>query len=256
MLASGIRYLAHGDSITTISDLFGISVSSTRRIINMFLDAVDYNELFAPLQIKLPDPTDLEALDELAQSWQSKSSAFGLLHGHLGALDGYFPMTEMPFDVINQDDYFSGHYQRYGLNIQAMCDPDLLFIYFATVAPGKTNDMRAFGWCKALHEWLEALPDEYFVSADNAYQLSKQILIPFSGAEGFAESNLVYNYYLSQLRIRIEMAFGRMTTKWRRLRYPLNCASTKNCKIVRVCAKLHNFCIRMKQARGGGYPSL
>jgi hypothetical protein len=43
------------------------------------------------------------------------------------------------------------------------------------------------------------------------------------------------------------MAFGLLTTKWRILRRPLNYSTAKNAKIVRVCAKLHNFCIRMQQ---------
>ncbi len=42
------------------------------------------------------------------------------------------------------------------------------------------------------------------------------------------------------------MAFGLLTTKWRILRRPLNYSTAKNAKI--VCgAKLHNFCIQMRQ---------
>ena len=43
----------------------------------------------------------------------------------------------MPCGVSNQDDYFSGHYVAYGLNIQAMCDPDLIFMYVAVAGPEK-----------------------------------------------------------------------------------------------------------------------
>ena len=48
------------------------------------------------------------------------------------------------------------------------------------------------------------------------------------------------------------MAFGLLTTRWRRLRTALNCSSPNNANIIRVCTKLDNFCIRMKQARGEG----
>ena len=61
-----------------------------------------------------------------------------------------------------------------------------------------------------------------------------------------------YNCYLSQLRMRIEMSFGRLTTKWRLLRKTLNYKLEKNAKIVRVCTKLHNYCIHMAQQDGGG----
>ena len=58
--------------------------------------------------------------------------------GGIGAIDGWFPRTEtMPRGVSNQADYFSGHYVAYGLNIQAMCDPDLIFMYVAVAGPEK-----------------------------------------------------------------------------------------------------------------------
>ena len=77
-------------------------------------------------------------------------------------------------------------------------------------------------------------------------------MVPFSGAAYYVESNRTYNFYLSQLRICIEMAFGRLTTKWRVVRNALNFGNAKNAKIVRVCTKLHNYCIRMEQLEGCG----
>ena len=174
----------------------------------MYLNTVDYNTTFAPLLVFLPDPKGKDALHDLAGRWSKCSTAFGLMNGHIGALDGWLPRTESPRDVTNTADYFSGHYQCYGLNVQAMCGPDLEFLYVSVVAPGKTNDIRAFGWCSALHSWLDALPDQYFISADNAYPISRRILIPFCGSERGIEKNRTYNFYLSQLRIWIEIAFG------------------------------------------------
>ena len=43
------------------------------------------------------------------------------------------------------------------------------------------------------------------------------------------------------------MTFGRLTTKFRILRRTLNYKNDKNAKIIRVCTKLHNYCIRMQQ---------
>ena len=76
------------------------------------------------MMIKLPRGED--ELRDLAQRWLDVSTCpQQLFWGHIGAIDGWFPRTEMPRGVSNQADYFSGHYQAYGLNIQAMCDPDL-----------------------------------------------------------------------------------------------------------------------------------
>ena len=51
----------------------------------------------------------------------------------------------------------------------------------------------------------------------------------------------------------MKMAFGRLTTKWRRLRQTLNSASVKNAKIIRACTKLHNYVIRKSKDAGDDY---
>jgi hypothetical protein len=169
------------------------------------------------------------------------------MDGCIGAIDGWLACTEKPFDVTNQTDYYSGHYQCYGLNVQAMCDPNLNFHLFGIAAPGKVNNMRSFHRCNQLLKWLEALPPEYYISVDNAYTLCQKILIPFSGAKKYDEDNRTFNFYLSQLRVRVEMTFGVLTTKWRILRRALNYSSSKNARIIWVCVKLHNFCTPMQQ---------
>ena len=248
----GIDRLAHCTSELILQDLYGMSLTSTKRIFDLFLDAVDKNTTCPELQVQLPDPTNNDELDHLAKRWCNASTVYKLFDGFLGALDGWLPRTEMPRGVTNQVDYFSGHYQCYGLNVQAMCDPDLVFLYCAVAAPGKVNDIRAFLRCDGLQHWIRSLPEEYYIGADNAYPLSRKVLIPFSGPELTSEAKRTYNFYLSQLRIRIEMAFGRLTTKWRILRSTLACLPSKNAKIIRVCMKLHNFCIRMEQKDGDG----
>jgi hypothetical protein len=49
------------------------------------------------------------------------------------------------------------------------------------------------------------------------------------------------------MRIRIEMSFELLTSKWMILQKTMNCSNEKNNQIIRECAKLHNFCIWMKQ---------
>eukprot|EP00985_Skeletonema_marinoi_P006712 scaffold2915_cov88-Skeletonema_marinoi.AAC.1 len=251
ILACGLRFLGLGENPPALADMYGMSVPSAKRVVRMFLNAIDFNDTCPELRLVLPDPTDRRELEALADEWRNVSTAFGLLNGHLGALDGWLPRTEAPRDVKNQAAYFSGHYQCYGLNCQALCDPDLLFMYFCVAAPGKTNDVRAFGRCRALKEWLAKLPDEYFIGGDNAYTLTDKLVTPYTKAEiDGDEHKRTYNYYLSQLRIRIEMAFGRLTTKWRRLRSTLNFSNKTNSQIIRVCTKLHNYCIRMSLKDG------
>ena len=121
------------------------------------------------------------------------------MYGHLASIDGWLCTTQKPYDVTNPSNYRSGHYQRFGLNVQTMCDPNLRIIYCSIACPCKMNDARAYRKMIGLHKWLDELDDEYFCSGDNVYPFSNKVLIPFIGASRHEGYNLVYNYYLSQL---------------------------------------------------------
>jgi hypothetical protein len=61
------------------------------------------------------------------------------------------------------------------------------------------------------------------------------------------EKNDSFNFYLSQLRIRIEMCFGLMVTKWRILTMPL-CIRLCNVPLLfGAIAILHNYCINERE---------
>jgi hypothetical protein len=76
------------------------------------------------------------------------------------------------------------------LNIQAMCDPDVLFVYVAVAGPGKIDDVRAFNCCIRLIDWFKSLPGWCFVSADNAYPLMQKMLVQDNAAELWSDSKL------------------------------------------------------------------
>lgn len=133
------------------------------------------------------------------------------------------------------------------MNVQAICDHQMRFIYFSVAAPGRTGDARAIRKCKALQQWLHMIkttPDlrQFFLVGDNAYVLDNQTVIAFSG-KNLDEYKRTYNFYLSQLRIRIEMAFGRLTTKWRIFRRKLDFNTSYCSQICCVAAILHNYII-------------
>ena len=102
-----------------------------------------------------------------------------------------------------------------------MCDHKCRFVYVCVAAPGSTNNITAFKKTR-LHKIVENLPPGYFVAAgDNVYPCSEHLLTPFSVGEKLAPEKDAFNFYLSQLQIRIEMTFGFMTNKWRILQKPL-----------------------------------
>ena len=119
----------------------------------------------------------------------------------------------------------------------------LKFRYVCIAGPGKTNDNKAFDRCTRLHSWMTTLPSSYFIVGDNAYTLSNQILTPFKGQQKEDVYNSSFNFYLSQLRIRVEIAFGRMTTKFRILRSKMYCSLQTQSSVIEAVTRLHNFII-------------
>jgi hypothetical protein len=76
---------------------------------------------------------------------------------------------------------------------------------------------------------------------DNAYIKKKYMAVPLKGQQmGYKDA---YNFYLSQLRITIERAFGVLVHCWSILRGPLMIPLTKIAPLVLCLCRLHNFCI-------------
>ena len=135
-----------------------------------------------------------------------------------------------------------------------MCDHNLRFLCICVAGPGKYNDLRAFDRCGKLKTWLHTLPPGYFVVADNAYPLSEKILVPFKGRQKEETYNSSYNFYLSQMRIRIEMAFGRITTKFRIMRSRMSCNLSTQSQIINAVCRLHIFVIDADGIAGAHKP--
>lgn len=114
------------------------------------------------------------------------------------------------------------------------------------------NAVKATSFLDLLANVLEP----FYVVGDNAYPLGNKLLIPFKGAQRMDLLNSHFNFYLSQVRIKIEQAFGLYTTKWRILRGNLkNCQLKTVKKVIEVCAKLHNFIINVDNPYANQSPS-
>ena len=71
----------------------------------------------------------------------------------------------------------------------------------------------------------------------------------FLGDERKHPINDAYNFYLSQMRIRIEMAFGLLCGKWAVLQQRLQLDLKNAGKLFMCCARLHNYVINERILR-------
>jgi len=138
--------------------------------------------------------------------------------------------------------YFSGHYQCYGVNVQAACNAKCHFTYLSVQCPRSTGDSKAF-FGSSLHNFIGSLPTGFFIVADNAYMLSDHLLIPYSGQDKRDTQKDVYNFFLSQLQIRIEQSFGILVNKWRVFKKPMKLKFFHITHLIECCFWLHNFCL-------------
>ena len=82
---------------------------------------------------------------------------------------------------------------------------------------GSSSDCLAFE-DSDLHKWLEEglLADGRVIFGNNAYLNTKYMATPYPNIAGRDQekSKDNYNFYHSQVRIRIECAFGMMVQRW------------------------------------------
>jgi len=240
MVALTLRYLA-GGSVLDLKNVYTTNRSWAYKLRDKVIDAILSCDA---LEVSFP-VNDMDKLNEIRLGFMSKSF-LNIFHQCLGGLDGMLQPCQCPSTEEaqgNQSGYYSGHYQTHGLNCQGMCDSFLRFSFFAVAAPGKEPDQSALDRTN-FRTILEAIPDFWYIVADAAYSLSNKVLTPFTGSQRDIPENDAFNFFLSQLRIRIEMAFGRLVGKWRVLRQPLQQNSLqKNINVIMACVRLHNFVI-------------
>jgi hypothetical protein len=96
------------------------------------------------------------------------------------------------------------------------------------------------------------LKKERVLFGDNVYLNSLFMVTPYTNIAGNPnkknEDN--YNFFHSQLRIRVECAFGMLAARWGCLRMALhhNITVTEVIALVNTLVHLHNFCLEANRA--------
>ena len=116
--------------------------------------------------------------------------------------------------------------------------------------PGATSDYLAFV-TSPLRYKLETpgfLAPGLVLFGDNAYVSNEYMVTPYRNVKSGPKD--AFNFFQSQLRIRIECAFGVLVYRWGILRKPMpnGISLNKTTSLVFCLCKLHNFCIDNKDS--------
>lgn len=211
------------------------------------IDAINQTD-----ELKYSFPTHDEQ-DEIAAGFKLKSGAsFGNV---IGAIDGIVIATLMPCLAVcrylkcGQKSFRCHRKDKFGLNMQAICDHKLRFTWVEIKWPAATSDYLAWvtsSLCIMLEDSLQCIiKPGYTLVGDNAYVKKPYMATPLKGIRGRYED--AYNFYLSQLRIKIECAFGALVHRWAILRAPLTVPLPKVAPMMESLVRLHNYCINEKE---------
>jgi DDE superfamily endonuclease len=232
-----LRWLA-GGSYLDITDICGISKSSFYRVVWKTITAICKVEDLRPRF-----PQTKEEIEAAMKGFTSISYD-GIINNCVGVVDGYLLRIKVPSknEVGNVKSFFSGHYQCYGMNVQAVADHHSRFLFLALSGPGVMGDRQAIHET-SLNQLIESLPIGACVIGDAAYCPTERMIPVYQGLAKLQSKYDNFNFFASQLRIRVEMAFGIMSMKWGILSHPLTCKVANLRWLVTAIGCLHNFCI-------------
>jgi DDE superfamily endonuclease len=207
--AVGIWSMA-GSDYAALKDWSGISAGYYQHCMDMFLQAVQGSN--SPM-LAITWLTTKSQLRWSAAAFQQLATEHVVFKHLISAIDRMLVWEIQPARVPNLQSYFLGHYKCFGLNLQVVCDTLLCFICAGIGGPGATPDVTTFH-VLAINKMVENLPGTYYVVGDVAYIPTDQMMMPYNGSAWEEYWKDVYNFYLSQMQICIEMVFGQLTTKW------------------------------------------
>ena len=227
-----------------IMPTFGIGHTDVINSCWYVVDAINSHPAF-----KIEYPADHNVQHSIAEGFRQVSSAnFDCC---AGAIDGILIWIHKPSERdccmisgVDSGKFHCGRKKKYGLNCQAVSDVRGRILDLSIVYPGSTSDCLAFEGM-SLFQKLEngILAPGLCLFGDNAYLNTPYMATPYAAVSGGTKD--AYNFYLSQLRIRIECTFGIFTHRWSILRsaIPMNVSVRKTVALVLALAKLHNYCI-------------
>jgi hypothetical protein len=238
-----IRFFAGADPLD-IMQIHDVSLVSVYYSVWGVIDAINTTK---DLAYHFPNH---ERQREIAEGFRRKSGAgFDKI---IGAIDGLVICTILPpLQICREIDCGQVNFRchrkdKYGLNLQAICDHTLRFTWAEMKWPAATSDYMAWitsSLCMALenNRHTKKILDGFTLIGDCAYVKKPFMATPLKGMRGGYED--AYNFYLSQLRITIERAFGVFVHRWAILRAPLTVPLPKVAPLVESLIRLHNYCI-------------
>uniref|UniRef100_A0A8D0HT84 DDE Tnp4 domain-containing protein n=1 Tax=Sphenodon punctatus TaxID=8508 RepID=A0A8D0HT84_SPHPU len=236
-VAIGVWALATPDSCRSVSQHFGVGLSTVACIVRDVCEAVEGVLLDRTIQL-------------LDQGAVMAGFAAGGFPNCIGAVDGTHieilrPAAGEALEYVNRHGYYS-------LHLQGVVDHRARFIDIYTGNSGRSHDARIMtispfyarmyrgDFADMGMRWIEGVPMPPCILGDPAYPLTRWLMKVYPVPNTPAEQ--VYNTRLCASRTVVERAFGALKQRWRSLAGRLDFTVPTSALVIGACCVLHNVC--------------
>ena len=234
--------LATTSEYRSIAHHFGIARNTVCVIVHETCLAIVKKLL--PLYVQFPTGDGLKhVIDGFQEKWALPQCG--------GSIDGSHISITPP--KMNHTDYYNRK-GFYSMLVQAVVDHDYLFRNLCIGWPGSVHDARVFA-NSSLHTKVmngELLQGDHinvngqkllpYLVGDSAYPLLPWLIKPFSFTTALTNQEKEFNYRISRGRVVVEIAFGQLKGRWRRLCKQIDMNIDNVPYIIAACCVLHNMC--------------
>ncbi|XP_036143028.1 protein ALP1-like [Monomorium pharaonis] len=242
-LSMTLRFLASGDSMTSISYQYLVGLTTVSNIIEETCSAIWNCLVKEVLPSCLKEEDWLDIANEFEHKWNFNHC--------IGAIDGKHVLIQCPNNAGSS--YFN-YKHTHSIVLLGICNANYCFTFVDIGAYGRRSDGGIFKDSligQKFHNMEMNLPQPrpltsngeslpYVLVGDEAFQLTNYLLRPYPG-KNLNEERTIYNYRLSRARRTIENTFGIIVSRWRILKRPIICTVEKSMKIIQAIVCLHNW---------------
>ena len=237
-LALTIRYLATGESYTSLSCQFRVGRSTISKFIPEVCRAIQ-NE-FTREYLKCPTTPD--QWKELEREFRIR---WNVPHA-LGALDGKHVALKKP---KNTGALYHNYKGFFSIVMLALVDGQNKFRWVDVGTEGSCSDGQIFNASQLKKRGGPDVP--YFILADDAFALNTWLMKPY-GRRMLTREERIANYRISRGRRVVENAFGILVSRFRVMRTTTELPPATVREVVLTCVVLHNILRSQYQGQPGG----
>ncbi|XP_054589578.2 uncharacterized protein [Nothobranchius furzeri] len=227
-----------------IANQFGVHKSTVKKMVYLFCHGMVDSVIKTLIRV----PT-LEEACGIAQRFERAHSIPQII----GCVDGShipcLPPSDGYRDFINRKGWPS-------YVLQGVCDDKYCFWSVSCKMPGSAHDANALRQSNLFNNaqsfpkravQIEGQDVDFFLLGDPAYPLLPWLMKGYLQSPRLTPQEESFNVYLSSARTTIEIAFGRLKSRFRVLLKRSDFHFTFTPYVVATCCALHNFCEMEKE---------